>query len=361
MTTNHDPARALIHAGATLGLVDCDGASAASQYAALLYLADRADRSTGEIPERLTPDAAELGRAIYISERQARRVIDALATSGRIVVAPRPGRRSRLRVVWLPVDGDPGQSVRPEALSAVTPCQATPATTAPPVTTSSWLGHDVRPAVRDLGARGVPSVPVIAEPARGAKGSTGGAPHDISVPATLGAGTANPSMVELVLGLDEAAIEIGRREGYPGELTSATLHGALIENDEWRRGARHGQTPVPTLFPKLRSAFRAFFPTLQRGEVPSVQQLGNLLGRVRQQPVQTGPDERRWVTSRLFEGTSRWRVEIVTTAEPRRGHARQRSSRKARRCGTIRGARTPQTDLAVGLNVDAHRGGVPER
>lgn len=117
-----------------LGLEDRLGASARLQWMTLVVLADRADCVTGEIPERFSPTAAELGELLLSDERTMRRILAALSASKRIAVQVNPGRRPGLRVLWPtgkplaeeqetgeddappsapPPPSDPGQDARP--------------------------------------------------------------------------------------------------------------------------------------------------------------------------------------------------------------------------------------------------------
>lgn len=92
--------RSVIRSGRSLGLVERPGASARLQWSALVVLAERADPLSGELPEEHSPTASELGESILADERTARRVLEALAVSGKLRVTSRKGRRPGLQVVW---------------------------------------------------------------------------------------------------------------------------------------------------------------------------------------------------------------------------------------------------------------------
>jgi hypothetical protein len=136
----------------------------------------------------------------------------------------------------------------------------------------------------------------------------------VGAKATADAASAQPGLVDLVAGLEEAANVLGLAEGHPREVTAGELFKALEENDEWRRASRYGGNIPPVRFAKLREAFAALLPVAQRGALPSSRQIGTLLGRMKQKPVPMRDNETKRIDGRLWEGDTRWRVDIVTTA-----------------------------------------------
>jgi hypothetical protein len=108
---------------------------------------------------------------------------------------------------------------------------------------------------------------------------------------------------ELVLGLEEAADRIGS-----GEVTTAALHAALVDDDEQRARAWGVDKPPPQ-FAALRKGIASLLPHL-RGATPTGQQLGNVLGKYKQQPVRA-LCVRKWIAMRHAEDGNLWRVEPV--------------------------------------------------
>lgn len=138
----------------------------------------------------------------------------------------------------------------------------------------------------------------------------------VGAKATADAASAQPGLADLVAGLEEAANVIGLQEGHLREVTAGELFKALEENDEWRRSARYGGAAVAVRFPKLREAFAALLPVAQRGALPSSRQIGTLLGRMKQKPVPMRGNETKRIDCRVWEGDTRWRVDLVTSVTP---------------------------------------------
>jgi hypothetical protein len=142
-----------------------------------------------------------------------------------------------------------------------------------------------------------------------------GLPDPILTKATSVEPAAKDGLFELVLGLAEAATELGK----DGEITTALLHSALVDNDEERAMRRDQWEKAPSIkFGLLRKGIHSLLPQL-RGSTPSGDQLGKLLGKSKQQSVQADPTDassrvRKWIASRWSNGSTRWRVEDVGTS-----------------------------------------------
>ena len=98
--------------------------------------------------------------------------------------------------------------------------------------------------------------------------------------------------VDLMLGLLDAANDLGRELGHAGTVTAAELHEALRRSEASR-------------FPALRRALRRLMPQVG---VPSPRQLGILLARFKRKPMPAPDGETMWITFRIYQGESRWFV-----------------------------------------------------
>jgi hypothetical protein len=115
-------------------------------------------------------------------------------------------------------------------------------------------------------------------------------------------------LADLVLGLEEVTASVG----HEGEATITQIHDALADNDARRKEIReswgNGVQPPAITFPRIRKGIASLMPQL-KGNTPTGQQLGNLLGRNKAAAIPS-PGGRRWIQYRHCDG-GMWRVDIV--------------------------------------------------
>ncbi len=128
--------------------------------------------------------------------------------------------------------------------------------------------------------------------------------------ATAVAPTTKEGMVDLVLGLEEAAASIG----LLGEIGSSAICDAMADNDTLRKDARQygSSMPMPPItFQRLRKGIHSLLPHL-KGNTPSGHQFGVLLGKSQAQAVHDpSGGKRKWIKYRHVETGGLWRVDAV--------------------------------------------------
>lgn len=134
----------------------------------------------------------------------------------------------------------------------------------------------------------------------------------IAAKATRVTPTIHEGASDLVLGLEQAIVDMGERE-----VRVSDLHTALAENDTARKEA-HGYagSALPTLrFVPLRKGFASLMPRL-KGATPTASEIAFLLSRFKAQavpdPATPAPHVRKWIKHRHSDG-GLWRVDALVS------------------------------------------------